>query len=419
MGPITLFDKSFLQSLTVDESVWFDHFFLTNIYPIFYVETLADLEKSVRSGRTPEREVGIIAAKFPEMHGSPNAIHTDLFIVNLLGNPIPLDGRIVVSGGRRVKADGTTAIVCDESPESEALLRWQQQRFLDLERQFAREWRYKLNSLNLDTVKKMFRAIGVKQRMPKSLKDVRRLAEESVNDKFNTFNPIEFAARFFGLSCKQRQIMAENLRVSGRSSLREYAPYAAYVLTVEIFFQLALAADLLPADRRSNRMDIAYLFYLPFCMMFVSSDKLHRNCVPLFVRSDQEFVWGENLKKDLQRLNAHYSLLLDDFKERGIMSLGSFANRPPKDGAFLVTALWDRHLPRWRDTEDRKVPESFAHDKSLVEKLNRIAKAPTLPKDEVDFDLSTTDAFCVQKKVCKRKGSWWQLPKHLEHKGEG
>jgi hypothetical protein len=48
--------KSFLQSLSVDESVWFDHFFIPNICPLFYVETLADLEKSVREGRTPERE---------------------------------------------------------------------------------------------------------------------------------------------------------------------------------------------------------------------------------------------------------------------------------------------------------------------------------------------------------------------------
>ena len=64
MGPITLFDKSFLQSLSTDESVWFDHFFITNICPMFYVETLADLDKSVREGRTPEREVEIIASKF-------------------------------------------------------------------------------------------------------------------------------------------------------------------------------------------------------------------------------------------------------------------------------------------------------------------------------------------------------------------
>jgi hypothetical protein len=28
MGPITLFDKSFIQSLSLDEAVWFDKFFM-------------------------------------------------------------------------------------------------------------------------------------------------------------------------------------------------------------------------------------------------------------------------------------------------------------------------------------------------------------------------------------------------------
>jgi len=78
MGPITLFDKSFLQSLSLDESVWFDHFFLTNVAPIFYIETLADLNKPARSGRTSEQEVSIIADKFPDMSGNPCSHHTDL-----------------------------------------------------------------------------------------------------------------------------------------------------------------------------------------------------------------------------------------------------------------------------------------------------------------------------------------------------
>ena len=73
MGPTILFDKSFLQSLSLDESVLFDHFFIPVICPLFYVETLADLEKAVRQGRTPEEEVGIIAQKTPEVHGTPCA----------------------------------------------------------------------------------------------------------------------------------------------------------------------------------------------------------------------------------------------------------------------------------------------------------------------------------------------------------
>jgi len=53
-GPILIFDKSALQSLTVDESVWLDHLFLTNITPVFYVETLADLEREDPQGREPD-----------------------------------------------------------------------------------------------------------------------------------------------------------------------------------------------------------------------------------------------------------------------------------------------------------------------------------------------------------------------------
>jgi len=82
MGPIILFDKSALQALSIDESVWFDQFFVSVICPIFFVETLADLEKSIRTGRTPEEEVGLIAVRTPQMSGQPNVNHIDLCIIN-------------------------------------------------------------------------------------------------------------------------------------------------------------------------------------------------------------------------------------------------------------------------------------------------------------------------------------------------
>lgn len=43
MGPLALFDKSYLEGLNPDEAVWFDHFFLANVCPMFYVETQSDL----------------------------------------------------------------------------------------------------------------------------------------------------------------------------------------------------------------------------------------------------------------------------------------------------------------------------------------------------------------------------------------
>lgn len=90
MGPITLFDKSFLQSISADEAVWFDHFFMPVICPVFYVETLANLAKETTKRGPPEVIVRAIANKFPEWGGSPCGFHSDLAINDLLGHHVSL-----------------------------------------------------------------------------------------------------------------------------------------------------------------------------------------------------------------------------------------------------------------------------------------------------------------------------------------
>src|SRR3546814_15769181 len=78
MGPIALFDKSFLEGLNIDEAVLFDYFFYLNLCPVFFVETLGDLDKIGNRGRRPEEVVGAIAFKSPQMHGGPNTFHRTL-----------------------------------------------------------------------------------------------------------------------------------------------------------------------------------------------------------------------------------------------------------------------------------------------------------------------------------------------------
>jgi hypothetical protein len=178
MGPITLFDKSFLQSLSVDESVFFDRFFFPVICPVFYVETLADLEKAVRQGRTPEQEVGIIADKVPEMSGGPCAFHGDLAAANLFGHSVPMDGRIPTAGGRAVKVDGKSGVAHELAPESETFGRWQNREFLHVERNFARTWRLALNGIDLVTFAAGMKALGIDHQTCKSLADARKIVDE-------------------------------------------------------------------------------------------------------------------------------------------------------------------------------------------------------------------------------------------------
>ena len=174
MGPITLFDKSFLQSLNVDESLWFDCFFYSVICPIFYVETLADLKKP-KLRRSPEQEVGIIADKFPEMHCAPTPHHREMVIGDLLGNHVPLAGQIPRDPSRFVKSDRHKGAIFEESLEEEAFLRWQSREFLALEREFASTWRANLESLDLKRIPDEFRNLGISGRNCKSLQEPSQL----------------------------------------------------------------------------------------------------------------------------------------------------------------------------------------------------------------------------------------------------
>jgi hypothetical protein len=87
---------------------------------------------------------------------------------------------------------------------------------------------------------------------------------------------------------------------------------------VDLFFYLSLDAGLISAERQNNRVDVAYLYYLPFCMIFTSGDSLYRRITPLFLRNDQEFLWAPDLKADLSRLDAHYAALPEEVKAQGV-----------------------------------------------------------------------------------------------------
>lgn len=407
---IALFDKSFLQALNVDESVWFDHFFYPIISPLFYVETLADLDKAVRAGRTPEEEVGFIARKTPEMHGGPCIHHQRLALANLMGHDLPLDGRIPIAGGRPVKVDDKVGVIYDASPESQAFSRWQKGEFLQLERQYAQVWRASLASLDLKAVADSMKTLGVNPQTCKSLEEAKQLADALVQSRDKPFDRMKLALLFLDIPREYERPILERWSQAGYPALSVYAPYAAHVLNVEVFFQIALAAGHISSERPSNRVDIGYLFYLPFCMAFISSDKLHRRCAPLYLRPDQDFVWGEDLKSDLKALNDHYSGLPDAEKEKGIMR---FAANPPETGDSLVSRLWDRHLRPWRGKEQTNLTDHES-EKKLVDHLKRFTSAPTIPAEPADLALDDADVVSIQRTVHKRKGSWWQLPKDLK-----
>lgn len=403
MGPITLFDKSFIQSLSVDESVWFDHFFISNICPLFYVETLADLEKSTRAGRTPEQEVGLIADKFPDLGGNPSAHHAELCLNDLLGDHVPLTGQIPLAGGRLVKIDGKGAAVFERTPEADAFSRWQRRDFLGIERQYAREWRATLAGIDLNAIADSIRAIGVDGSRCKTMEEAQALAEQLVSnsDRYG----IEMALHFLKVPLRYHSQVRTAWSEANFPTLAEYAPYATHVLTVQIFFQIALAASLISPDRASNQVDIGYLFYLPFCMLFVSTDRLHRRAVPAFLQEHQEFVWGADLKAGLRELNEHFLERIDEVNHAGVVTLPS---EPPIVGTGMVAELWNRIFSKWSKPEPTRSSSGNTPPIS-ADQISQMAAAPAATGDEIDFDPREPGRIVIKRQVRRKKGSWFQI----------
>ncbi|MFC1726843.1 hypothetical protein ACFL4T_14570 [candidate division KSB1 bacterium] len=225
MEPPLLFDKSVLQSLSLDESVWFDKFFMTVITPIFYVETLADLAKVIKSGRTSEDEVRIIAKKTPNMNAQPNIFHLDICMAELLGNNVPLDGRIIIAGGKPIKSEGKKGFIYNVAPEVEAFYRWQDGNFSELERNFAKTWRLLIKGLNLNEVKVLLKNINVIPKRCNSFEEAKSLALSIINDIKDPFKLIELVFTLLGLNRKNKDLgLCKYFCVNGNSWLLNITP---------------------------------------------------------------------------------------------------------------------------------------------------------------------------------------------------
>ncbi|MDA3797752.1 MAG: hypothetical protein PF692_01580 [Kiritimatiellae bacterium] len=405
MNITTLFDKSFLQSLSLNESVWFDHFFLTNICPLFYVETLADLAKKTKS-HTSDTQVRKIADKFPEMHGTPNVHHSKICLAELMGEQIAMNGQIITPNGQYFGNNNKLDLVINQSPEYNAFLRWQDKEFLQIEKDYARDWRIQLSNLNLRKVFAATSSDETKIKDYKSLADIKCFADNFINNPKNKNENIKAVFESLNIPKQFHIPIMKRWHTFNSPSLKTYAPYTAHILTVNVFFKSALLANLISPDRPSNFIDIAYLYYLPFCKLFVSNDKLHQKCTPLFLRRDQEFIWGPELKKGLNEVNDTFINLPKETQEKGIMA---FKYLPEESN--ILSNIWDRHSPSWRAKEENKESKTYHNHADTINRLAKYNYAKPLKENEIDLKNHDVESLSLNKTVRERKGSLYQVPK--------
>ncbi len=144
-------------------------------------------------------------------------------------------------------------------------------------------------------------------------------------------------------------------------------------------------------------------------MVFVSSDKLHKRIVPLFLEEDQEFIFGNELKSDLKKINDHFSTIPEEIKRRGVYK---FAVYPPHDIETLVGKLHDQFLKPWRENSKnqfKKAMEPSKKNSELVESLTEKQESKT-PYFGPPIDSDQADSMVLTRKIPAKRGNWILFP---------
>lgn len=380
-GPVLIYDKSTIQALNPAEVFCLDCHYRINIVPVFFAEVLADLHEPGNKRRPPEDIVGSIASKISGFSAMPNIHHLTLCIGDLLGYEVETRGVPVIGGGKTVR--DTTGKICmffDEPPEIVAMRRWSKGDFLGVERDFAKAWREDLQHQDLEKIAAAIRPPG---KVPlHDLAQVRAGADEIAAGSGKRFRTLKLALAMLAIPSQRHAQIIARWKACGGPPLSEFAPYADYVFRVELFFTLGMAAKLIPTTRPSHRIDLAYLYYLPFCTVFSSFDRFHAAIVPHFLNHERQvFVPGAELKADLAALARHYAALPPEERAKGAMTYAAY---PPRAGDFLTSRLFDRFDPGWREFAGDPIEVTPERSKQIVEQLKPMPDASEASKSKAN-----------------------------------
>lgn len=370
MGPQLILDKSSLQSLSYDETWCVSRHYYLVYAPILFIEILGDLKKHSDDPDRSKRLVATVADKIQPGDSVFSTHFRTLLWGNLLGNPIEMGGRPVLIGGHDiVDSTGRKGVFFDEEPEREALRRWTNGEFLEAEHALAARWRDSTRAFDLERWRKAHASAS----KARSLVEVREAAIEYCRDSSRQLENLRFLLYEAGMPAAEANRIFSAWLAMGMPKIEVYAPYAFYCLVVYMTFYLGLANHLI-GSRPTNRVDLEYVLYLPFCRVFVSTDKFHRDFVPLFTKPDQDFVAGLEFKQDIARINAFWQGLPEDQRSKYRDQNGSY---PPDWEDSVTNKVWLKHMrPRSEYKPLKLTPEQekkmMEHLRPMMDEINKV-----------------------------------------------
>ena len=347
MGPFILLDKSAFQSLSLDEIYTLSKHYFIVIPSILIMEIIADLRKD-KKGYLSADDVRHLANKLMPVDSQMSTDYQAICVSSLLGQDIPMNGnQVVIDGGVPLKTEaGKIGYFFDESPIWKSIRDWQQGVFTIDEEALASYWRQLTKGIDLERNIGAYRRAFPSIATAKTLKELADQIETQLNitDASIQYNLLSGLMDEAAIKSQQvRNTIAKRWLAQKLPLLKTFAPYAYYCFKVNVLFSYGVVAGLI-TTRATNRIDLEYMYYLPFCRVFASRDKFHQNIAIPLMRDNQDYVDGDILKKDLIWLENEWNSLDEKTKEQRAYDYGSY---PPDNPNSITAKLWKKHMKPW------------------------------------------------------------------------
>lgn len=375
MGPTIILDKSVLQALSQRELDFLCRYYYVVMTPVLISEIQADLAKTQKDREIAEADVQHLARKLQPLDSVVNVHYRHPCVSSLLGYRVPMTGQALVPPGIPVEVPGLgRGLVLDQSDITGIIAKWQDGIFSEEDEVSAQRWRRYTTGLDLEGYSKSLRSSLTNLPEIRNMKELGREVAVRTSDPSPESQLSSIRGLVRNLRLPQRLVNAIHQRWhdEGLPLFQHFAPYAFHCFRAELTFYIGLASGVI-TPKPTNFIDLEYIWYLPFCMVFSSGDRFHREISDLFLRQNQtpeymnqDFLERDDLKRDLRFLADEWSELSETERAERETELGGY---PPINRDSVTYQMWEKYMRPRPQSGSAVSPMSEEEALKILEKL--------------------------------------------------
>ncbi len=332
---ITL-DKSTFQSLSHDELVQLQRYYIVNVSPLLVLEILGDLSKETdKSKKLPKDVVISLANKIFPFNTFVNADYKKLLEFSLIDDKNTFSNRPFLEAAKSIKTNVRQGLVFEETPQEKSIRNWKDGNFSSLDEITSWFWRAQTTSETVIEEFKdklsLFSKILLEERNGdnnKNLFVLRDMLFLELNKEENQKQYLGFIVDFFGIDYNVASKIFYRWESGNFKSVSEFSSYGFFCLSIVAMYYVGINNNLL-SERKTNLLDLEYLYYTPCCRVFSTGDKFLISLFNLIQPADVEFISSISLKNDLNKFHQYQ------------IEAGEVSDLPP-DKNTDTFRIWDK-----------------------------------------------------------------------------